>query len=83
MTVFFNYFSVPCQGAVAAEVEAGAAAEREEGEEGNTCWQCLTHELRVVQYTRTITVRELKLRSVTVRKEVCTVRNTFPTVTFF
>ena len=38
---------------------------------------------RVVQYTRTVTVRELRLRSVTVRKEVCTVRKTFPTVTFF
>ena len=40
-------------------------------------------EMRVVQYTRTVTVRELKLRSITVRKEVCTVRKTFPAVTFF
>ena len=38
---------------------------------------------RVVHYTHTVTVRELKLRSVTVHKEVCTFRKTFPAVTFF
>ena len=30
-------FSFVCEGAVAAEVEAEAAAEREEGEEGKAC----------------------------------------------
>ena len=40
---FFN-FSGPCEGVGAAEVEAGAAAEREEGEEGNSCSQCLSQQ---------------------------------------
>lgn len=41
---FFWYFSVLCQGAGAAEVEVGAAAEREEGEEGNSCSQCVSQQ---------------------------------------
>ena len=32
---WLTFFFYPCQGVVAAEVEVGVAAEREEGKEGN------------------------------------------------
>lgn len=47
---FFLLFFCPLLGAGAAEVEAGAAAEREEGEEGNTCSQFLSQQFVSVLY---------------------------------
>lgn len=50
LTFFVLLFFCPLLGAGAAEVEAGAAAEREEGEEGNTCSQFLSQQFVSVLY---------------------------------